>query len=403
MSKKTFHFGLVLLLLLISVCGPEFIDQHDRIRITVDSDLHSGPGQQYKVIASVKAGSQLIFLESENDWHRVRLSDGRTGWIFRGVARSIASEKVIMIQDTRMRRGPGEEYKAFAIIKKGTMLDARGQRDNWYLVDLPDGQSGWIPKQDAEKVSYRNITATQRSRIYRLANPNSEVLSSVEPGTELVQLNQEGDYYMVRLPGGSTGWINRKDVNDANKKTLVVNERADIKYGPSIGYEEVERVEKGTKLTMLSERDDWYEVRTPRGNTGWIYKEWIVQSYTTTQDVSIDAVPLYYVTNTDCNIRQGNGTNFPRIARVKKGTILVKIGQRDDWYRIRMPDQRIGWIRQDLVDYNASILVTLDNCNIRLGPSLPAFITPAVLDVLVKNFNIMPITTPEKDLKAILG
>ena len=41
--------------------------------------------------------------------------------------------------------------------------------------------------------------------------------------------------------------------------------------------------------------------------------------------------------------------------------------------------------------------------NIRLGPSLPAFITPNVLDVLVSNFNIMPIKTPEEDLKAILG
>jgi len=41
--------------------------------------------------------------------------------------------------------------------------------------------------------------------------------------------------------------------------------------------------------------------------------------------------------------------------------------------------------------------------DIRLGPSLPAFISPNVLDVLVKNFNIMPIGTPEEDLKAILG
>ncbi|MGD9158342.1 MAG: hydroxylamine reductase [Desulfobacteraceae bacterium] len=41
--------------------------------------------------------------------------------------------------------------------------------------------------------------------------------------------------------------------------------------------------------------------------------------------------------------------------------------------------------------------------DIRLGPSLPAFITPNVLDVLVKNFNIMPITTPDEDLKAILA
>jgi hydroxylamine reductase len=41
--------------------------------------------------------------------------------------------------------------------------------------------------------------------------------------------------------------------------------------------------------------------------------------------------------------------------------------------------------------------------DIRLGPSLPAFITPNVLDVLVKNFNIMPISTVDEDLKAMLG
>jgi len=41
--------------------------------------------------------------------------------------------------------------------------------------------------------------------------------------------------------------------------------------------------------------------------------------------------------------------------------------------------------------------------DIRLGPSLPAFITPNILNVLVEKFNIMPIGTPEEDLKAILG
>jgi len=40
--------------------------------------------------------------------------------------------------------------------------------------------------------------------------------------------------------------------------------------------------------------------------------------------------------------------------------------------------------------------------NIRLGPSLPAFVTPAVLNVLVETFGLAPITTPEEDLAAIL-
>lgn len=62
----------------------------------------------------------------------------------------------------------------------------------------------------------------------------------------------------------------------------------------------------------------------------------------------------------------------------------------------------LSWYEQKAV----AILLTLLSLgikNIRIGPSLPAFITPNVLDVLVKNFNIQPITTPDQDLKAILG
>ena len=52
-----------------------------------------------------------------------------------------------------------------------------------------------------------------------------------------------------------------------------------------------------------------------------------------------------------------------------------------------------------------SILLTLLHLgikNIRLGPTLPAFVSPNVLNYLVENFNIAPITTPEEDLKVLL-
>jgi len=39
----------------------------------------------------------------------------------------------------------------------------------------------------------------------------------------------------------------------------------------------------------------------------------------------------------------------------------------------------------------------------RLGPTLPAFVTPAALKILQEKLNLMTITTPEADLKAILG
>ncbi len=62
----------------------------------------------------------------------------------------------------------------------------------------------------------------------------------------------------------------------------------------------------------------------------------------------------------------------------------------------------LSWYEQKAV----AILLTLlwlGIKDIRLGPTLPAFVTPAVLNVLVTTFQIKPIGTPEEDLKAILG
>ncbi|MEJ2520430.1 MAG: hydroxylamine reductase [Desulfuromonadales bacterium] len=62
----------------------------------------------------------------------------------------------------------------------------------------------------------------------------------------------------------------------------------------------------------------------------------------------------------------------------------------------------LSWYEQKAV----AILLTLLHLgikNIKLGPSLPAFLTPNVLNFLVENYNIAPITTADQDLREILG
>ncbi len=62
----------------------------------------------------------------------------------------------------------------------------------------------------------------------------------------------------------------------------------------------------------------------------------------------------------------------------------------------------LSWYEQKAV----VILLTLLHLgikNIKIGPSLPAFVSTNVLNFLVENFNLAPITTPDQDLKAILG
>ena len=62
----------------------------------------------------------------------------------------------------------------------------------------------------------------------------------------------------------------------------------------------------------------------------------------------------------------------------------------------------LSWYEQKAV----CILLTLLHLgikNIRLGPSLPAFLSPNILNFLVENYGIAPITTPEEDIKALMN
>ncbi len=62
----------------------------------------------------------------------------------------------------------------------------------------------------------------------------------------------------------------------------------------------------------------------------------------------------------------------------------------------------LSWYEQKAVCILLTLL-SLGIKNIYLGPTLPAFISPNILNVLVEKFNITPISTPEEDMAKILG
>jgi len=62
----------------------------------------------------------------------------------------------------------------------------------------------------------------------------------------------------------------------------------------------------------------------------------------------------------------------------------------------------LSWYEQKAVAILLTLLY-LGIKDIRLGPSLPAFVTPNILNILVDKFDIKPISTPDEDLKVILG
>jgi len=117
-----------------------------------------------------------------------------------------------------------------------------------------------------------------------------------------------------------------------------------------------------------------------------------------------------------CGKYRFNKLNFGEVAGLPR---LLDIGQCNDAYSavkiaLALADafkcgindlplaMIITWYEQKAVA-DLLALLSLGVKGIYLGPTLPAFLSPNVLQFLIENFDIKPISTPEEDLKQILG
>lgn len=116
-----------------------------------------------------------------------------------------------------------------------------------------------------------------------------------------------------------------------------------------------------------------------------------------------------------CNKYRFNKQDFGDIGGIPR---LLDVGQCNDSYSaIKIATALAGAFKCDVNDLPLSFIVSwfeqkaaavlltllaLDIKNIHLGPTLPAFITPNILNILVQKFKIRPIGDAKADIEAAL-
>jgi len=59
---------------------------------------------------------------------------------------------VVTAEETDVRSGPGSDYTLQFTAHEGLEFQIKDQQENWYLIILPNGVMGWLEKQTTERV-----------------------------------------------------------------------------------------------------------------------------------------------------------------------------------------------------------------------------------------------------------
>jgi len=97
MNRET-RFGLVVLALCLghlAVAGPVF-GEEDYQRASVAEpflEIHTGPAGSYPIFYIAEQGEEILLLKRRTDWYRIRLSNGKEGWVHRsGIEKTLLAQ-----------------------------------------------------------------------------------------------------------------------------------------------------------------------------------------------------------------------------------------------------------------------------------------------------------------------
>lgn len=186
-------------------------------------NVRTGPSTAYNRIGTVTENTVLPVLSEQNGWVQVSLPDGRSGWVSGDYVKITSVKPSLLARVTtnvlNVRTGPSTSYDRIGTVTLGTVLPVQQQVQEWLLVKLPDGRSGWICGTYAE-----------------LENAGPSAPKEETKGHKIVV-----------------------DVSALNVRT-----------GPSTDHAVIAVIPKGTVAEILAEQDDWLQVRLNSGKVGWV-------------------------------------------------------------------------------------------------------------------------------------
>ncbi len=351
-----FHYALlpfILFLTMMATCtaGAANIKEPVNIKVEVNTlNIRTGPAINHTCLQKLPLGTPLQVLYRDKDWLLVKLNNGHTGWVS-GQYTSFSTnmvdklppvlgEKVLVKVSggnlLNVRLGAGLNCKVIKQLGNNTAVTVYFHEGDWLLVRLADGSSGWI------HAGYTTFV---------LPDPGSnQYTGDIPAGSQ--------DANPQSLAEQTTGMENESNITELEAKdkseplkeallpyqviisenSLCLREEPDLKGTP------ITTLPRDTVLTVQQETEDnWLQVTITDGQQGWI-AGWCTQIYAGKGE---NYFRLATVTADVLKVRSGPGLQYEQTGRVFSGNHVLALKEQDGWHYIRVPDGSYGWICSD--------------------------------------------------------
>jgi N-acetylmuramoyl-L-alanine amidase len=194
-------------------------------------NVRSEPDLNSSVIGTLQKGDTVTITASVPGWYQIQFGNSEA-WIndqyiqinqngetnTEGDSNSSLTGKVT-VESVNIRSEGSFNGKVVAKASKGDRFQLLKKESNWYQVELPDGQMGWIAGWLIEKNVNSNVEEEEQStessitilyngtNIRSDANVNASIVKRANSGDVFSIISSISDWYEIDLGNGQTGFI----------------------------------------------------------------------------------------------------------------------------------------------------------------------------------------------------
>jgi N-acetylmuramoyl-L-alanine amidase len=345
--KVSYLFILVAALFFIISPGKSFAADLTGIVNGDSVNIRSGGGLTYDVISKANTGDTFTVLSEVAGWVKVKLPDGRDGWIADFLI-DIQRSAIVLSDSLSVYEEGSTRTAVIGTLTKNDPVTILKEINGWYQIKS-DKIYGWV--YGNLLISNYTVSATAVN-VYSDASVNVSVIDTISKGDTGQILKEINGWYFIQY-GNSQGWIYYKHLTDGSPApapvgtpAIVLTQDLKVYQQESTRSSVIGTLKKNEAIKFYKEINGWYQISSQSIN-GWVYGGILKSSFT----VSASLVNIYQ----EPSLR---ATLLNQLKKSDTGTILQEI---NGWYYIKSGTKE-GWIYyKHITDGSPTLITFLDN------------------------------------------
>ncbi|MFP4347028.1 MAG: SH3 domain-containing protein [Desulfococcaceae bacterium] len=105
------------------------------------------PSLEAGILTHLELGDTVKVLDTQEDWYHIQLPDGDTGWAHQSLFLTTGVALTLTVDKGNVRTEPTTRAEVKIQLNKGDTVKVLNSIEEWYQVQLPDGETGWMHSQ----------------------------------------------------------------------------------------------------------------------------------------------------------------------------------------------------------------------------------------------------------------